>query len=107
MLVEGGLLCLALYLVLFFVTIRDLLRLERSPAIVERLRADGLHWLLVATRVCLITFLVFSLFADLWDLVFAYFLIALAAVMIQRYQPMLAAAAAPGYGSRRAAAVPA
>jgi hypothetical protein len=63
--------------------------------------------LLVATRVCLITFLVFSLFADLWDLVFAYFLIALAAVLIQRYQPMLAAAAAPGYGSRRTAAVPA
>ena len=73
-LAEGGLLCLVLYLVLFYVTIRDLLRLERSPAIVARAKADGLEWLLAATRVCLISFLVFSLFADLWDLVFSYFL---------------------------------
>lgn len=91
-LAEGGLLCLMLYLVLFCVTIRDLLRLERSPVIVEQARADGLEWLMAATRVCLIAFMVFSLFADLWDLVFSYFLLALAAVMIQRYQPVPAAA---------------
>jgi O-antigen ligase len=105
-LAEGGAITLILYLVLFYVTIRDLLRLERTPAIVAQAKADGLEWLLAATRVCLIAFLVFSLFADLWDLVFSYFLFALAAVMIQRYAPVPATAEA--YRSpRRAAAVPA
>jgi O-antigen ligase len=93
-LAEGGLVCLALYLVLFYVTIRDLRRLERSPVIVERARADGIEWLMAATRISLVAFLVFSLFADLWDLVFSYFLFALAAVMLQRYQPVPAAAVA-------------
>jgi O-antigen ligase len=102
-LAEGGVLCLALYLVLFYVTIRDLLRLERSPAIVEQARADGIEWLMAATRICLIAFMVFSLFADLWDLVFSYFLLALAAVMIRRYQPVPAAAVAR-YRSAPAAA---
>jgi O-antigen ligase len=86
-LVEGGLITLALYLVLFYMTIRDLLRCERSPEILARARADGLQWLLPATRVSLIALLVFSLFADLWDLIFAYFLLAVAAVLIQRYRP--------------------
>ena len=70
-------------------------------------KADGLEWLLVATRVCLIAFLVFSLFADLWDLVFSYFLLALAAVMIQRYVPVPAAAAAGYHSPRGATPVPA
>lgn len=84
-LVEGGVISLALYLTLFALTIRDLVRCERSPEIMARARGDGLDWVLAGTRICLVAFLVFSLFADLWDLIFAYFLIGLAAVLTQRY----------------------
>ena len=90
-LAEGGLITLVLYLVLFYVTVRDLLRCEQTRAIVERARADGLEWLLGATRICLMSFMVFSLFADLWDLVFSYFLVGVSAVLIMRYRPMPAA----------------
>lgn len=93
-LVEGGLLAFVLYLTLFWLTIRDLRRCEASPEIMARARADGLDWLLTGTRVCLVAFLVFSFFADLWDLVFAYFLLGLAAVLLLRYRPRAAAAAA-------------
>jgi O-antigen ligase len=86
-LAEGGIISLVLYLTLFYVTVRDLLRCERHPDSVQRAKDDGLHWLLPATRICLIAFLVFSLFGDLWDLVFSYFLIGVAAVLIIRYQP--------------------
>jgi O-antigen ligase len=88
-LVEGGLVSLTLYLVLFYVTVRDLWRCEASPQVMAQARQDGLDWLLAATRVCLVAFMVFSFFADLWDLVFAYFLLGLAAVLIQRYQPLI------------------
>jgi len=87
-LVEGGVVTLGLYLFLFYITVRDLLRCESSPAVMEQARDDGLDWLLKATRVCLISFMVFSLFADLWDLVFSYFLLGVAGVLIQRYQPL-------------------
>jgi O-antigen ligase len=90
-LAEGGLITLTLYLLLFYVTIRDLLRCEQTRAIVERARAEGLEWLLAATRICLMSFMVFSLFADLWDLVFSYFLLGVSAVLIGRYRPMRAA----------------
>lgn len=86
-LAEGGLISLVLYLTLFYVTVRDLLRCERDPESVQRAQRDGLHWLLPATRICLMAFLVFSLFGDLWDLIFAYFLLGVAAVLIIRYQP--------------------
>ena len=49
---------------------------------------------MVATRICLIALLVFSIFADLWDLVFTYFLVGVAAVLIQRYRPAPVAAVA-------------
>jgi O-antigen ligase len=84
-LVEGGVISLALYLALFAVTIRDLVRCERSAVIMARARSDGLDWVLAGTRICLVTFMVFSLFADLWSLIFAYFLIGLASVLTQRY----------------------
>ena len=87
-LVEGGVVTLGLYLALFSVTIRDLVRCERSSEAMARARRDGLEWVLAGTRICLVPFLVFSLFADLWDLVFSYFLIGLAGVLIQRYLPV-------------------
>ncbi|MBX3027537.1 O-antigen ligase family protein [bacterium] len=85
---EGGLVTLLLYLGLFWVTVRDLLRCERSPAVLEAAAREDLGWLLAATRIALVTFLVFSLFGDLWDLIFSYLLIGLSAVLIQRYLPL-------------------
>jgi len=85
-LAEGGVVTLSLYLLLFYITIRDLTRCEQARAIAERVRADGLEWLLAANRICLMSFMVFSVFADLWDLVFSYFLLAVAAVLITRYR---------------------
>lgn len=95
-LTEGGLLSLSLYLVLFGVTLRDLLRYERSEAVMAAAKRDDLAWLVSASRIALITFLVFSMFADLWDLIFCYFLIGVSAVLLQRYRPLfLAPAPAP------------
>ena len=96
-LVEGGLVSLGLYLLLFYVTVRDLLRCERSVAAMAAARHDGLDWLIFATRVCVISFLVFSLFADLWDLVFAYFLLGVGGVLIQRYKPLIGQPRQPVY----------
>ncbi|MDX2169339.1 MAG: O-antigen ligase family protein [Deltaproteobacteria bacterium] len=87
-LVEGGLAAFVLYIVLFYTTLRDLWRCEASPQVMAQAEHDGIDWLLAATRICLLTFMIFSLFADLWDLVFAYFLLGLAAVLIQRYLPL-------------------
>ncbi len=93
-LVEGGLVSLILYTALFWITLRDLWRCERSPAVAARARADGIDWLVPATRISLASFLVFSLFADLWDLIFSYLLIGIAGVLIKRYQPLVAPATA-------------
>lgn len=84
-LVEGGLAAFVLYIALFYITLRDLWRCEASPYAMAQAREDGVDWLLAGTRICLLTFMIFSLFADLWDLVFAYFLLGLGAVLIQRY----------------------
>ena len=45
-------------------------------------------------RLLLLSFLVFSLFADLWELIFFYFLIAIAATLIQFYGSESSSAAA-------------
>jgi O-antigen ligase len=92
-LTEGGLVTLILYLVLFGITLRDLYRCERSPAVMAAAARDDLTWLVSAARIALITFLVFSMFGDLWDLIFAYFLLGLAAALIQRYGPLFSAPA--------------
>jgi len=84
-LAEGGLTTFVLYLVLFYVALRDLGRCQRSKAIAQRARAEGLEWLIAATRISLMAFLVFSLFSDLWDLVFAYLLLGIAAILVRRY----------------------
>jgi O-antigen ligase len=86
-LAESGVVGLSLYLLLFYVAIRDLLRCEFSAAIIERAKAENLEWMLAATRICMIGFMVFSIFSDLWDLIFSYFLFSMSAALIQRYQP--------------------
>ncbi len=85
MLAEGGVISLALYLCLFFVVISNIMRCEWNPEIMARARSDGLEWVLVGTRIALLSFMVFSVFADLWDLIFSYFLIAVSTVLMQRY----------------------
>lgn len=94
-LAEGGVLTLGLYLALFITSIRALVRCERSPQAMAAATRDGLGWLVAGTRIALVTFLVFSLFADLWDLIFAYLLIGVAAVLIQRYGRLSTAAPQP------------
>jgi len=85
MLAEGGVVTLSLYMLLFYITISNILRCEWSPEIIARARSEGLEWVVVGTRICLLSFMVFSVFADLWDLIFSYFLVAVSAVLIQRY----------------------
>jgi O-antigen ligase len=85
-LAEGGVIGLILFLLMFYYTMRDIVHCERDPAIMKRAAREGLDWVLVATRINLAAFLVFSLFSDLWDLIFSYFIIAIAAVLIQRYK---------------------
>ncbi len=84
-LAEGGIVTLLLYLSLFYVTVRQLNAIVSHPGAMAWARADGIDWLVHATRISILTFLVFSLFADLFDLIFFYFLIGLAAALIRRY----------------------
>ncbi len=84
-LAEGGVVGLGLYLVLFIQTIRGLMRIEQQPWAAARARGDGVYWLVTATRVCLICFMLFSMFSDLWELIFFYFLIGLGGALISMY----------------------
>jgi hypothetical protein len=91
---EGGIIVAALYLVLFVTSLRRLGELERDPEVVAHARSDGIFWLIRATRVALISFLVFSMFGDLWELIFFYFLFGLAGALIARYSEYLPSPAA-------------
>jgi O-antigen ligase len=82
---EGGIIVAGLYLALFVLTLRRLGALERDPEVAERARSDGTFWIIRATRVALFAFLVFSMFGDLWELIFFYFLFGLAGALIARY----------------------
>ncbi len=84
-LAEGGIVTLLLYLTLFYVTTRQLNAIVAHEGAMAWARADGTDWLVHATRIGLMTFLVFSLFADLFDLIFFYLLIGLSASLIRRY----------------------
>ena len=84
-LAEGGVVTLLLYLGLFYVTLRQLNAIIAHPGAMAWARSDGVEWLVHGTRIGILTFLVFSLFADLFDLIFFYFLIGLAASLIRRY----------------------
>lgn len=84
-LAEGGIVTLLLYLSLFYVTVRQLNAIVNHEGAMAWARADGTEWLVHATRIGLLTFLVFSLFADLFDLIFFYLLIGMATSLIRRY----------------------
>jgi O-antigen ligase len=85
---EGGLIVGALYLLLFGTSLRRLGELERDPEVAAQARSEGLLWMIRATRVALLALLVFSMFGDLWELVFFYFLFGLAGALIARYSEL-------------------
>jgi O-antigen ligase len=72
--VSGGIGVLALYLFLFYVTFRMLRRLEKEGP-------RELLWLSKGLRVNLITFLIFSAFADFWLSDFLYLMVGLTIAM--------------------------
>jgi O-antigen ligase len=82
-LTEGGIPILLLYLMLYGISLRNLLRVEgkaRDPRLVAIARG---------VRTALLTFLVFSFFADFWLNIFMYLLIGLSIVLrrIQENEP--------------------
>jgi O-antigen ligase len=85
-LVESGLIGLILYLMMFWITIRSLNELEKDPELMERAGREGLDWLIRGAKLCLISFLVFSMFADLWETVNLYLLIGISGALLRRYQ---------------------
>jgi len=79
-LVEGGLLLLIPYLMLFRVTWKDLGVVRERAAARPDLR---LGWLADGLRMTLVMFLVFSVFADVWHEVFLFLIVGLAAVLVR------------------------
>lgn len=82
---EGGLFTLGAYLALFWVTIRRLGQMAADHDLMEVAREDGLDWLIEALRIGILSFCVFSLFADLWESIIFYLLMGASAVLIRRY----------------------
>jgi len=79
-LVEGGVITLALYLVLFWRTFQNFATVERALTAAERGRAD-LLWIAKTLKIGLIVFLGFSFVADLWLHIVFFWFIGLGAVL--------------------------
>lgn len=82
-LAEGGVILLGAYLLLFWVTLRDLGKSLKLSALAPEIR---LRWLVLATRTNLILLLVFSIFAETWKEFYYLLIFATAAVLSQLYQ---------------------
>jgi len=82
-LAEGGVILLGAYLLLFWVTLRDLGKSLTLSALAPEIR---LRWLVLATRTNLILLLVFSIFAETWKEFYYLLILATAAVLSQLYQ---------------------
>ena len=76
---EGGIFCFMLFLLLYWVTLRDIRWLQRSPATPADLR-----WIAAALEPSLILLLFYSFFADMWLNPIAYILIVLT-IVFKRY----------------------
>jgi O-antigen ligase len=76
---EGGIFCLLLYLLLFWYTWRDVQWLQASPAVPQ-----DLGWIVAALPPCIVLFLFFSAFADIWLSPITYILIGLT-IALRRY----------------------
>jgi len=76
---EGGIFCLLFYLLLFWLTWRDIRWLQASPAVPPDLR-----WVTAALEPSFLLLLFYSLFSDIWLSPITYILILLV-VVIKRY----------------------
>ncbi|MCC6850555.1 MAG: O-antigen ligase family protein [Deltaproteobacteria bacterium] len=76
---EGGMLCFALFMLLYWVTLRDIRWLQRSPA-----TPSDLRWIAAALEPSLFLLLFYSFFADMWLNPITYILIVLT-VVFKRY----------------------
>ena len=82
--VEGGIVCLVLYLAIFFGIFRSLRGLERDYA--ARFGPVGLGWLVNAMRTAIIGFMVFSFFADMWIHILFYILVGMCLSIIHMHE---------------------
>jgi O-antigen ligase len=82
-LVEGGLVLLVAYLLLFRIVWKDLAVTRRAALQTPEV---GLGWLVLATRTAFILFLVFSFFADVWYEATPYIVIGLSVVLGRLYR---------------------
>ncbi len=76
---EGGIFCFILFLVLYYVTIRDIRWLQRSPA-----TPDDLRWIAAALEPSIYLLLFYSFFADMWLNPITYILI-IVTIVFKRY----------------------
>jgi hypothetical protein len=88
-LAEGGVLLLAVYLFLFYVTLRDLRWVTRVSA---QLPGVPLRWLALATKTNLILLLMFSIFAEAWKEFYFVLILATTAVLVRIYRRAAATA---------------
>jgi O-antigen ligase len=76
---EGGIFCFSLFLLLYYVTIRDIRWMQRSPA-----TPDDLRWIAAALEPSVYLLLFYSFFADMWLNPITYILIILT-IVFKRY----------------------
>ncbi len=80
-LVEGGLFCLAAFLVLFWRTWRNFVLADRWLSSHPESGLYDLLWIVKACKASFVAFLFFSLFADLWQFVLLFWLVGLGVVL--------------------------
>lgn len=76
---EGGMFCFLLFLLLYYVTLRDIRWVQQSPA-----TPDDLRWIAAALEPSLYLLLFYSFFADIWLNPISYILIVLT-IVLKRY----------------------
>ncbi len=76
---EGGIFCFLLFLLLYWVTLRDIRWIQRSPA-----TPPDVHWIAAALEPSVILLLFYSIFADMWLNPITYILIVLT-IVFKRY----------------------
>lgn len=76
---EGGIFCFLLFLVLFYVTVRDIRWVQHSPALPEDVR-----WIAAGIESSIYLLLFYSFFADMWLSPITYILIVLT-IVFKRY----------------------
>jgi len=78
---EGGVVCLLAFLALFWGTWNNF---KVAESLLPRGRLRDLDWVVKGARVGLITLVVFSLFADLWQSIVLFWLVGLG-IALRRY----------------------